>query len=282
MPLTSTVIGRIKLKDQPLDLDIIFRSGQIFLWRKYGGWWYGSIKDKPVALKKDGDMITYKSMERMDEEISEFLRLDDDYHAKYDELSCRDELLGSLIGKLFGLRVVKQDLWPCIVAYMVSPGLSIRAIEGILERASFVNHKLGTKTYILPSPQDLPKRLMASDRKRESVKRIAGLMEKGFFGKLLDKDYLQTFRMLIQIKGIGGKVADCISLFCLNKEEAFPIDRWVLRALSKNYPWTADEGNLTLERYMTISAVARGHFGRYAGLAQQFLYMAMREGLLAS
>lgn len=274
------MIRRIKLGNQPLNLDTIFRSGQVFLWSKYGEWWYGSIKDKPVALKKERDVIVYKSIERMDEEISEFLRLNDDYLTKYNELSNRDGLLRALIRKFYGLRIVKQDIWPCIAAYVISPGLSVRAIEGILEKASFVTHKLGAKTYLLPSPQDLPSRLTVSYRKRESIKQMAELMKKGFFEKLLDRDYLQAFRELIQIKGIGGKVADCISLFCLDKEEAFPIDRWVSRALSKNYPWMVSEENLTLKHYMAISATARGYFGKCAGLAQQFLYMAMREGLL--
>jgi N-glycosylase/DNA lyase len=142
---------------------------------------------------------------------------------------------------------------------------------------------LGAKTHILPGPHDLPERLKVSYRKRESIKRMAELIKRGFFEELLKKDYLQAFRELIQIKGIGGKVADCISLFCLNKEEAFPIDRWVLRALSKNYPWMVGEDeSLTLKRYMAISTNARRYFGEYAGLAQQFLYMAMREGLLTS
>ena len=38
---------------------------------------------------------------------------------------------------------------------------------------------------------------------------------------------LQAKAKLMEISGIGPKIADCILIFSLDKLEAFPIDRWV-------------------------------------------------------
>ena len=41
---------------------------------------------------------------------------------------------------------------------------------------------------------------------------------------------------LMQIKGVGPKVADCAMLFGMHKLDAFPKDVWVKRVLAEWYP----------------------------------------------
>ncbi len=48
--------------------------------------------------------------------------------------------------------------------------------------------------------------------------------------------YAEAKRRLMGCYGIGDKVADCISLFSLDKMEAFPVDRWVARAMTSYFP----------------------------------------------
>jgi N-glycosylase/DNA lyase len=60
----------------------------------------------------------------------------------------------------------------------------------------------------------------------------------------------------MEIKGVGPKVADCVLLFGLGFKEAFPIDVWIKRVISKYYG-----EDFTPE-----------YFGKYAGIAQQFLF----------
>ncbi len=40
---------------------------------------------------------------------------------------------------------------------------------------------------------------------------------------------------LMGCEGIGPKIADCIALFALDKLDAFPVDRWVRRAIRSRY-----------------------------------------------
>ena len=76
---------------------------------------------------------------------------------------------------------------------------------------------------------------------------------------------------LMQVHGVGRKIADCVLLFAYGRQDAFPIDVWVRRALSQWYfprarRVTADR----LERF------SQTYFGPYSGYAQQYLFHSMR------
>ena len=57
----------------------------------------------------------------------------------------------------------------------------------------------------------------------------------------IDFDYLQKTNYedakskLLEVPGIGNKVADCIMLFSLEKLNAFPLDTWMIKILKKYY-----------------------------------------------
>jgi len=71
---------------------------------------------------------------------------------------------------------------------------------------------------------------------------------------------------LCEVKGIGPKVASCALLFGFEKYDAFPIDVWIKKVISKYFdcenPDKFDSKSL----------------GEYAGIAQQFLFYYERYG----
>ncbi|HPP44899.1 MAG TPA: hypothetical protein PK446_03825, partial [Methanomassiliicoccaceae archaeon] len=69
-----------------------------------------------------------------------------------------------------------------------------------------------------------------------------------------------------RVKGIGSKVADCIALFSLDHLEACPVDVRIARAMREIYGVTG--------QYDKVAGFARRHFGRFAGYAQEYLYIA--------
>ena len=78
------------------------------------------------------------------------------------------------------------------------------------------------------------------------------------FSKLRESDYETAKKELMKIKGVGPKVADCVLLFGLGFSEAFPVDVWIKRVGEKYFPEQKEfSGKL---------------FGRYAGIAQQYLF----------
>ena len=66
---------------------------------------------------------------------------------------------------------------------------------------------------------------------------------------------------LKKLNGVGDKVANCVVLFGLHQLDAFPVDVWIKRALAENMPEGFEPSSL----------------GKYAGLAQQYMFYHARE-----
>jgi len=99
------------------------------------------------------------------------------------------------------------------------------------------------------------------------------------FPSLKKLDYQEARNNLCQVFGIGKKVADCILLFSLDKLEAVPLDRWVLRILQKYYSkeFQVTTKSITDKTYDELHDKIIDHFGKYAGYAQQFLFKNERD-----
>ena len=64
----------------------------------------------------------------------------------------------------------------------------------------------------------------------------AVLAEKINLEKLIAADEKSAMNALTALYGVGIKVASCVSLFGLHHVDAFPIDVWVKKILSQEYP----------------------------------------------
>jgi N-glycosylase/DNA lyase len=70
---------------------------------------------------------------------------------------------------------------------------------------------------------------------------------------------------------VGRKIADCVLLFAYGRQDAFPIDVWVRRALSQLYfPRARRVSAAQLESF------SESYFGPYSGYAQQYLFHYIR------
>ncbi len=70
---------------------------------------------------------------------------------------------------------------------------------------------------------------------------------------------------LLELPGVGEKIADCVLLFGAGRLEAFPVDTWILQAMAARY-------GLVGWKPAQVAQFGRAHFGPLAGLAQQFLF----------
>ena len=76
---------------------------------------------------------------------------------------------------------------------------------------------------------------------------------------------------LMQIKGVGTKVASCVALFSLGQTAAFPVDVWIKRMMEQMYFDGRETPKKVIERF------AAEHFGEYGGFAQQYIFYYGRE-----
>jgi N-glycosylase/DNA lyase len=75
---------------------------------------------------------------------------------------------------------------------------------------------------------------------------------------------------LMTLRGVGGKIADCVLLFAYGFDAAFPVDVWVERALRQLYFQRRRVSDKRLRHF------AATHFGPHAGYAQQYLFHYIR------
>ena len=80
-------------------------------------------------------------------------------------------------------------------------------------------------------------------------------------GALMLASHQESVNTLKSIRGIGDKVANCISLFGLHHIEAFPIDVWMRRVLEDFY-----ENEFDVDQ-----------FQGYAGIIQQYMFYYVRH-----
>ncbi|HTX61697.1 MAG TPA: DNA glycosylase, partial [Methanobacterium sp.] len=90
-------------------------------------------------------------------------------------------------------------------------------------------------------------------------------------------DYEEAFQKLLEIPGVGPKVADCILLYGFGRLEAFPVDVWIKRIISRLY---FDGKDVSVPK---IRSFGMDKFGAYAGYVQLYLFhYARKSGLMKS
>lgn len=272
--------------DQPLDLAMTLESGQTFRWLRSGAWWNGVLEGHVVELRARPGGLEYRTSqcgtEGMAETLARYFRLDDDLPAIQRVLS-RDPEVARAIEEHRSLRLLRQEPWECLVSFICSSNSNIPRIRGIVERlASTYGEpvRLGRRRrFTFPSPAALADagesglaRLRLGYRARY-VAETARIVADGGLSllPLREASYDEAKGTLLQLPGVGEKVADCVLLFSLEKLEAFPVDVWVQRVLAERYL----DGEKRPPK--ALAAWARERFGRWGGYAQQYLFHDRRE-----
>ncbi|MBI4282359.1 MAG: hypothetical protein HY672_02595 [Chloroflexi bacterium] len=270
---------------QPLALASTLESGQAFRWHRQGAWYYGVIHNNLVALKQDGFLLDVRSFpstpEQIEATLREYLRLDDDLEAIYACIDT-DQRVHEAIVVYRGLRLLRQEPWECLVSFICSANSNIPRISASMETlAQSYGRPLRLGEYVgysFPTPEKLAEageKALRDLKLGFRAKYVAQAAERVALGEvklesLRHLPYQEAKEALMSLPGVGNKVADCVLLFSLDKLDAFPIDRWVLRAVEEWYP---DGAKLS---YKGIRAWALERWGGYAGYAQQYLFHAMR------
>ena len=253
------------------DLDHTLDSGQVFRWRKEGEWWHGVVKGRSIRLRQEGDVLEVKGAS--DDLIAHYFRFDDDLDEIYRDIS-RDDCIASVIDRFRGLRLVRQDIWECSASYILASYANVPRIKKMIDSlCRAYGREIESGAYAFPTPQEIleGEADIACCRlgyRADWIRQYASMVYSGDFDlyELASKDYLEAVRYLKRVKGIGNKVADCIALFSLDHLEACPVDVRIARAMRDIYGVTGS--------YEKVAGHARRHFGRFAGYAQEYLYIA--------
>ena len=271
-------------KNSKVNLDQTINSGQVFLWKKIDKKWFG-IDGERVLILED-----FQKFEKNLEYEFNFLRLDDEFEIISKDLK-NDKIVRRALKLFPGLRLLRQDPFQCYISFIVSSNSNIPNIKSSLQKLckTFGKSKMvdGKEFFLFPEPSDLANASVLDIKKcglgyrAKAVKNASLSVVNGEidFDSLKKIDYNNAKKELIKVFGIGNKVADCILLFSLEKLEAFPLDRWMLRILQKYYSkeFQISTKTITEKTYNQLHENIVEHFGSYAGYAQQFLFKMERD-----
>ena len=270
------------------NLEHIFDCGQCFRWEKEpDGSYTGVACGRALKISQENDTVTLFDTAREDFDKIWFNYFDfgTDYSSIKRTLS-NDSVLTQAVRFGDGIRILNQDLWECVVSFIISQSNNIPRIKKIISTlCELYGDKISYmgKTYF--SFPDIKKISSLSLEQLSIIK--AGFRDKyivsaaeyfsnefadGYFNEL---SYDEAKTELMRIKGIGAKVADCILLFGLSKRSSFPVDVWIKRVVEYFY---FDEP----QNIGKISEFAKGKFGELGGYAQQYLFYYARENKIGS
>ena len=241
--------------------------GQAFRWRQNeNGSFTGAAFGKLVTMTLDGGTLDIEGAsddDRMDI-WRHYLDLDLDYASIRGELSELHPVMKEAAAFAPGIRILNQDPWEALCSFVISQNNNIPRIKLIVERlCQNFGEKIDGDWYSFPdadtiaalAPDDLAP-IKAGFRNRY----IIDAAQKVALGQV-DLDALREApiedarRELMTITGVGIKVADCTLLFGLHRLDCFPLDVWMKRAMSMLFP-----------------ELTPGDFGKYGGIAQQYIF----------
>ncbi|MGQ9454400.1 MAG: DNA glycosylase [Armatimonadota bacterium] len=277
------------LYGQPLNLDLTFSCGQAFRWRKLqNGFWRGVVRDKLVELATQNGLLVWRTFpEKCEDLVRNYLRLDDDVNAIYSQLASSDRRLADLIGRFYGLRLLKQDPEEALISFVCSVVSNIPRISATIEAVAsqfgdLVCERDGLCYYAFPSikrlaqmeHRDLSSIKSMGFRSRSVASVARQVVERGedWLNSLAGLSYEEARYSLMSIVGVGRKIADCTCLFALGKDEAVPVDTHVRQIARRLWGLGLNTSSLTKGLYECIACAFRERYGMWAGWAQQFLF----------
>ena len=267
IPCRETPQGILLSRSEEFEPSQILDCGQCFRWDPDpDGGWTGIAMDRRLRLSPQPDGWLFE-----DVRIDEFERiwipyfdLDRDYSAIRADLSARHEILAKAAAFAPGIRILCQDPWEALCSFIISQNNNIPRIKGIVARlcAHFgENGKFpGPERLAGLSVEDLAP--LRSGFRAKYILSASRLVSDG----TVDLQAIRTLPLpqarasLMQILGVGVKVAECALLYGFHRLDAFPIDVWMKRAMDRYFP-----------------GMETDEFGPYAGIAQQYIFHYIRS-----
>ena len=286
------------LRVRDYDLAATLDSGQVFRWREQNGSWTGVVGKNFVRLTQTPEGIfaeTHEPQKNWDW-LREFLQTEIELE-KILKTFPDDPPIRAAVAACRGLRVLRQNPWECLASFILSSTKQIVQIRQIVsqlcecygepvncsaEPAARPDSITGrTFQFAFPSPEKIASLTETQLRNCKMGFRAPNLLAAarqiadGKFNleKIRESNYAEARAELMKLRGVGGKIADCVLLFAYGFDSAFPIDVWIERALQQLYFPRRRASEKRLRHF------AATHFGPHAGYAQQYLFHYIRTKL---
>lgn len=297
------------LRSLELSLSSVLRCGQTFRWKNINNVWSFALKDRVVLLKQDDSSLHYAHVlsdgasdasgdDLTRSFIRDYFNLDvvlDDLYSRWIAADKAFGRPGTAFLAFPGIRMLRQDPWETVVLFICSSNNNVKRISKMCdslctEFGSYVAEYGGEKFYSFPGPETLAKpnveellrQLGFGYRARYIHQTAMRFADKNDLQVTIPKleelrnaDYDTAHQFLLELTGVGPKVADCICLMALDKHDIVPVDTHVHQIAVRDYKYRGKaRQTLTKNDHPLIRQYFRDIFGEYSGWAQLVLFAA--------
>jgi len=259
-------------------------GGQAFRWVQKEDFFEGRWATQVVRLRLVEEALYLASCESdARAALDQYFARATDFAGMTDALPWRsDPIMKTAVEAFNGLRILRQPLGETLFCFLCSSTKQIPQIKAICEAvASDMGPKLSDGSHALPDWLTIADAGEARLRTAKLGYRARYIHATACFlaehpewlMQIESAPTEQARERLLELPGVGRKIADCVLLFGAGRMDAFPIDTWVEKILTRAYGlegWNLPQ----------LQTFARTHFGPNAGYAQQYLFAAARAGYI--
>ena len=231
------------------DLDKIIESGQCFRPQKLSDGRYRFLSGSALLyLTPLGDGQYDAAWYGSDREYwADYFDSGRNYAALRCSLAGQSSYLDKSLDFGQGIRILHQDPWEMLITFLISQRKSIPAIRTAVEHlARCCGEPLsaeGDEVFLFPTPQQLcglsEAQLMGCGLgyrtryiQNAAAQASSGTLDLGALAALPDD---ALFSRLLELDGVGKKVANCVCLFGYGRTAMAPIDVWIQRLIDEEF-----------------------------------------------
>ncbi|TXT06069.1 hypothetical protein VHUM_03542 [Vanrija humicola] len=327
--------GWSALSIHPANLSLVntLPVGQSFLWHRHqladASEEFSRTVDNPprvVCLRQSPTSIHFTAIHPTEEATTSDREtgLTRDWLQEYFQLSAYPDLpelydgwrkrdpsffgVAELGPRAIGVRVLRQDPWECLLAFITSTNNHIPRITSLLHKLSsrFSPALLtledpdgsGNETtyHLFPKPQDFPQ-----DGLESQLRELGFGYRANFIASSLSTlrnanenvaEELERWRTLpeedaraelLRLKGVGRKVADCVMLMCMDHPSLVPVDTHIYGIAARHplFPARLRKKTMSASLYEDIQTFLSDKWGPLGGWCQAVVFASdIREPTL--
>ena len=236
------------------------------------------LSDRVINVFQNGNylLVDSNNYDDLENVVINYFDLNRNYSEIIDNLKLNNPDFSDVLDNCSSYRILRQDPLEMLISFIISQNNNVKRIMGSIELfcklyGNVVNFR--DKEYYLFPTYD---RIIGLELKDLQ------LLKTGFRDKYIlsaieflncNKDFVvvinnmstsDALNYLMQIKGVGMKVASCILLFGFARFDVFPIDTWVIKFVKNFYGF---DGNV-----LQIKVFLEKKFDKNVGLCIQYMF----------
>ena len=236
------------------------------------------LSDRVINVFQNGNylLVDSNNYDDLENVVINYFDLNRNYSEIIDNLKLNNPDFSDVLDNCSSYRILRQDPLEMLISFIISQNNNVKRIMGSIELfcrmyGDVVNFR-DKKYYLFPTYD----RIIGLELKDLQ------LLKTGFRDKYIlsaieflnrNKDFVvvinnmstsDALNYLMQIKGVGMKVASCILLFGFARFDVFPIDTWVIKFVKNFYGF---DGNV-----LQIKVFLEKKFDKNVGLCIQYMF----------